>query len=402
MRAKLILHETREKSLLRRHPWIFSKAVRETIDPPENGGDIGVYAAGGSFLATASYSPNSQIRARVWTFAADARIDRAFFAARIRAAAALRGPLIAGTGATAYRLVNAEADGLPGLIVDRYGDWLALAALSAGAEFHLPEITDALAELYPDCGIYERSDSEARRREGLEPRTGPIRGGMPPDEIVIEENGGVKMIADVVRGQKTGCYLDQRANRAALARYCRGKAVLNCFSYTGGFALYALKGGAKSVVNVDVSKKALETAKRNVVINHLDPGRVRFVCADVFAFLREERKAGRVYDVIVLDPPKFAESRSQLEKACRGYKDVAMCAAALLSPGGYLFTFSCSGHMTPELFRKVTADAFLDAGREGRIAEFFTQAEDHPVSLACPETLYLKGLAVRAVGPGPA
>ena len=395
MTAKIILHETREKSLKRRHPWIFSKAVREVVNPPENGADIDIYAADGSFLARASYSPNSQIRARVWSFNAEEKIDQQFFERKIREAVEARTLLLEETGMSACRLVDAESDGLPGLIIDRYNNFLVLEVLSAGAEYHLKDITSALRNIYPDDNIYERSDVEVRTKEGLESRKGVIYGEEPPEELAIKENGGMQILVNIKEGHKTGYYLDQRDNRAALSKYCKGKSVLNCFSYTGGFSLYALRGRAKSVANVDVSQKALDIAKKNIVLNHLDPGRVKFIREDVFAFLRKEKKAGHTYDVIVLDPPKFAESKSQLDKACRGYKDINMIAASIINPGGYLMTYSCSGHMTPDLFQKVVADALLDAGRDGQIVEFLTQASDHPVALPYPEALYLKGLVVR-------
>ena len=395
MTSQLILHEGREKSLKRRHPWIFSKAVKEIRNAPQNGADIEILSSDGTYLATGSYSPNSQIRARVWTFDREQSVDHSFFVARISEAAKARELMLKETGMSACRLVDAESDGLPGLIIDRYNSFLVLEVLSAGAEYHLKDIVSALRELYPEYSIYERSDVDVRSKEGLEPRKGVIHGEEPPEELAITENGGMQILVNIPEGHKTGYYLDQRDNRAALAKYCCGKSVLNCFSYTGGFSLYALKGRARSVANVDVSQRALDIAKKNIVLNHLDPGRVKFIREDVFSFLRKEKKLGHIYDVIVLDPPKFAESRSQLEKACRGYKDINMIAASILNPGGYLMTYSCSGHMSPDLFQKVVADALLDAGREGQIVEFLTQASDHPVALPYPEALYLKGLVVR-------
>lgn len=395
MTSQLILHEGREKSLKRRHPWIFSKAVKEIRNAPQNGADIEILSSDGTYLATGSYSPNSQIRARVWTFDREQSVDHSFFVARISEAAKARELMLKETGMSACRLVDAESDGLPGLIIDRYNSFLVLEVLCAGAEYHLKDIVSALRELYPEYSIYERSDVDVRSKEGLEPRKGVIHGEEPPEELAITENGGMQILVNIPEGHKTGYYLDQRDNRAALAKYCCGKSVLNCFSYTGGFSLYALKGRARSVANVDVSQRALDIAKKNIVLNHLDPGRVKFIREDVFSFLRKEKKLGHTYDVIVLDPPKFAESRSQLEKACRGYKDINMIAASILNPGGYLMTYSCSGHMSPDLFQKVVADALLDAGREGQIVEFLTQASDHPVALPYPEALYLKGLVVR-------
>lgn len=395
MSGIMILHPGREKSLLRKHPWIFSKGVSEVRDPPENGGDITVKDSSGNYLATAAYSPNSQIRGRVWSFDPAEKIDAAFFEKRIRQAWENRQDLISRTAVSAVRVIDAESDFLPGLIIDRYNQVLVVKVLSAGTEYHLRDITAALEKVFPEDVIYERSDEAVRKKEGLAERKRMLKGDLPKMPLAISENAGMKILADLENGHKTGFYLDQRDNRAALEKYCRGKDVLNCFSYTGGFSLYALRGRAKSVINVDVSGPALDIARENVVINHLDPGRCRFVKADVFEYLRKARDEKKKFDVIVLDPPKFAESHSQLQKACRGYKDINMLAASLLNPGGILMTFSCSGHMTPDLFQKVVADALLDAGREGQIIEYLTQAGDHPVALPFPEGLYLKGLVIK-------
>ena len=395
MTGKLTLVPGREKSLLRHHPWIFSKGVANVKDAPEIGGDIDIYSADGEFLARASFSPKSQIRARVWSFDQE-EINEKFFEKRIIDALKSRETLIHETGTTAYRLIDAESDFLPGLIIDRYNNFLVLQVLSAGAEYHLKDITAALHNVFPDDSIYERSDESVRAKEGLEERTGVILGDEPPAELTITENNGIQIIVDIVHGHKTGYYLDQRTNRAAIEKYCDGKNVLNCFSYTGGFCLYALRGHAKAVTNVDVSGPALDIAKRNVALNHLDPGRVKFIKEDVFDFLRNEKKMKHTYDCIILDPPKFAENQSQVQRACRGYKDINMIAAELLNPNGVLMTFSCSGHIEAPLFQKVVADAFLDAKRQGRIIEFLTQAGDHPTALPFPEGLYLKGLVVKA------
>lgn len=395
MESKIILHESRDKSLKRKHPWIFSKAIKEVVNEPSNGADINIYDCNNNFLAVAAYSPNSQIRARVWSFNKDEKIDKDFFKAKILKAYEARKLMLEVTAMSACRIIAAESDSIPGLIVDMYNNYLVLEVLSAGTEFHLKEIVAALREVFPEHNIYERSDVEVRKKEGLELRKGVIFGENPPTEIEITENENMKLLVDIENGHKTGYYLDQRDNRAALAKYCKGKSVLNCFSYTGGFSLYALKGRALKVANVDVSQRALDTAKRNIVLNHLDPGRVKFIKEDVFKFLRNEKAKNNKYDVIVLDPPKFAESRGQLDKACRGYKDINMLAASIIKPGGYLMTYSCSGHMTPDLFQKVVADAILDANREGQIVEYLQQASDHPISTAYPEGLYLKGLVVR-------
>ena len=395
MESKIILHESRDKSLKRKHPWIFSKAIKEVVNEPNNGADINIYDCNNNFLAVAAYSPNSQIRARVWSFNKDEKIDKDFFKAKILKAYEARKLMLEVTAMSACRIIAAESDSIPGLIVDMYNNYLVLEVLSAGTEFHLKEIVAALREVFPEHNIYERSDVEVRKKEGLELRKGVIFGENPPKEIEITENENMKLLVDIENGHKTGYYLDQRDNRAALAKYCKGKSVLNCFSYTGGFSLYALKGRALKVANVDVSQRALDITKRNIVLNHLDPGRVKFIKEDVFKFLRNEKTKNNKYDVIVLDPPKFAESRGQLDKACRGYKDINMLAASIINPGGYLMTYSCSGHMTPDLFQKVVADAILDANREGQIVEYLQQASDHPISTAYPEGLYLKGLVVR-------
>lgn len=343
MESKIILHESRDKSLKRKHPWIFSKAIKEVVNEPSNGADINIYDCNNNFLAVAAYSPNSQIRARVWSFNKDEKIDKDFFKAKILKAYEARKLMLEVTAMSACRIIAAESDSIPGLIVDMYNNYLVLEVLSAGTEFHLKEIVAALREVFPEHNIYERSDVEVRKKEGLELRKGVIFGENPPTEIEITENENMKLLVDIENGHKTGYYLDQRDNRAALAKYCKGKSVLNCFSYTGGFSLYALKGRALKVANVDVSQRALDTAKRNIVLNHLDPGRVKFIKEDVFKFLRNEKAKNNKYDVIVLDPPKFAESRGQLDKACRGYKDINMLAASIINPGGYLMTYSCSG-----------------------------------------------------------
>ena len=298
--------------------------------------------------------------------------------------------------AVAQFLQSEWQNNLPGLTIDRYADFLVCQILSAGAEFQRELITQALRTLYPECSIYERSDVAVRKKEGLKERTGVIYGETPNEPVVIEENGGVKILVDIRNGHKTGFYLDQRDNRQAAAKYTEGKRVLNCFCYTGGFWVYALKGGAKEVVNVDLSQNALDIARQNAELNGLDTSNTQFVRHDVFKLLREYREKGEKFDVIVLDPPKFAESKAQLLGACRGYKDINMLAFQLLAPGGVLLTYSCSGLMEQSLFQKIVADAALDAGRDAQILELLSQASDHPIGTAYPEGFYLKGLVVRA------
>lgn len=396
MLKKITLAPGREKSLLRRHPWIFSRAVASADSSLTSGETCDVYDNHGTWLARAAYSPSSQIRARIWTFDRNEEINRDFLEKRIREAFRRREDLIARRELTAYRLIDAEADGIPGLIADVYGNFIVLEILSAGVEAMREELTVALTRVFPGYNIYERSDSDVRKKEGLTPQTGVISGIEPPDELEISENNGIKILVDIKRGHKTGYYLDQRDNRRSLMKHCKGKKVLNCFCYTGGFAIYALKGGASGVWNVDVSEPALELAKKNIMLNHLDIGRVKSVKADVFKFLRKMVEEDQTFDVIVLDPPKFIENKNHTQSGARGYKDINLLAFKLLSPGGILQTYSCSGHMTGDLFQKVVADAALDAGRQGSIIEHLYQAGDHPVALPCPETFYLKGLTIKA------
>ncbi len=395
MSTFIYLLKERERTLLRRHPWVFSKAIEKVKGKPANGEPVEVFGNDGRWLARGAWSPESQIRIRVWTFTRSEQIDIEFFLRRLRAAHQGRQELISRLELSAYRLVAAESDGLPGIIIDRYNNFLVCQLLSAGAEYHKQQLFDALKELFPECSLYERSDVAVRKKEGLAERQGVVYGEVPPDELVIEENNGTKILVDIKTGHKTGFYLDQRDNRAIAGRYAKGRRVLNCFCYTGGIGVYALQGGATEVVNVDVSEPALALARRNAEINGLDLSAARFEKQDVFKLLRECKERGEKFDMIVLDPPKFAESKSQLEGACRGYKDINLLACQLLNPNGILLTFSCSGLMTSELFQKVVADAALDAGREAQILEHLSQAADHPIGVAYPEGFYLKGLVLR-------
>jgi 23S rRNA (cytosine1962-C5)-methyltransferase len=392
---KIILDQDREKSLLRRHPWIFSKAIAKIEGNPQSGETVEIYSSIGSWLARGSYSPESQIRVRIWTFDQDQKINEKFFEDRIRNALDKRQQLIKTKELSAYRLIAAESDGLPGTIIDIYNNYIVCELLSAGIEFQRKNLFSALKKIFPDFNIYERSDVAVRKKEGLQERKGVISGEEPPEMVEISENNGMKIFVDLKNGHKTGYYLDQRDNRASLQKYCDGAKVLNCFCYTGGFSLYALKGHAKQVYNVDVSRPALEIAKKNIMNNHLDIGRVKFLEEDVFKYLRRLVEQKEKFDVIVLDPPKFIENKNQLVRGSRGYKDINMLAFKLLNHGGVLQTYSCSGLMTPELFQKIVADAALDAGVNGQIIEKLSQASDHPVALPYPEGLYLKGLTVK-------
>lgn len=391
----ITLKAGREKSMLRRHPWVFSGAIAQTEGVATPGETVEIFTAEGKLLGRGAYSPHSQIRCRVWSFDLQEPISPDFFATRLQRAIMARKGLTADDTLTAYRLVNAESDGLPGIIVDRYSDFLVCQFLSTGAEYWKHEVVTQLQALIPTTGIYERSDAGIRQKEGLPPCTGVLSGQQPPKLIEIHEYA-LRFLVDICNGQKTGFYLDQRENRAVMTSYAAHAEVLNCFAYTGGFSLYALRGGAVSVTNVENSSAALDLAHQNIELNGFDLTHVEQVAGNVFQVLRQYRDACRFFDLIVLDPPKFAESRSQLASASRGYKDINLLAFKLLRPGGVLFTFSCSGLMTLELFQKIAADAALDAQRDVQILRRLTQAPDHPIALNFPEGTYLKGLVCQA------
>jgi len=385
------LREGKERSLLRHHPWVFQGSIeRGKADPGET---VRVESAEGRFLCWGAFSPSSMIRVRAWTFDEAERVDHAFFKRRIARTLALRSRLpIASDG---VRLVHGEADGLPGLIVDRYGEVLSAQFLSAGMERWRDALADLLLAATGCTRLYERSDSGVRALEGLEPRAGWLRGDGPTD-LVIREHGW-RLNLDVAQGHKTGFYLDQRDNRALFARWVRHfglQRVLNCYCYTGGFAVAALAGGAQQVVSVDSSAPALDKARANVALNGFDAARHEALDADVNAFLRQQLQAGATFDAIVLDPPKFAPTASHAERAARAYKDITRLALKLLAPGGLLLTFSCSGGVGAELFHKIVAGAAADAGVDGAILQRLEGAPDHPTTLVFPEGEYLKGLAV--------
>ncbi len=396
MTARLVLTKGREKSLLRRHPWVFSGAVARMEGKASLGETVDIVDAQGKWLARGAFSPSSQIRARVWTFDKEESIDIDFFTRRIQQAQTWRDWLAQRDGLDSYRLIAGESDGLPGVTIDRFGNFLVLQLLSAGAEYQRPALLSALQTLYPTCSVYDRSDVAVRKKEGMELTQGLVVGELPPELLPIEENG-MKLYVDIQAGHKTGYYLDQRDSRLATRRYVADKRVLNCFSYTGGFAISALMGNCRQVVSVDTSQEALDVAKKNVELNQLDLSKAEFVRDDVFKLLRKYRDQGEKFDVIVMDPPKFVENKSQLMGACRGYKDINMLAIQLLNPGGVLMTFSCSGLMTTDLFQKIIADAAIDAGRDVQFIEQFRQAADHPVIAPYPEGLYLKGFACRVM-----
>jgi 23S rRNA (cytosine1962-C5)-methyltransferase len=394
MKPSLVIKAGREKSILRHHPWVFSGAVADVLGDPAPGETVELLSAGGNFLARAAYSPQSQIRARIWTWDESEPVDEGFFRGRLEAAFALRAGIPSLKETTALRLVHAESDGLPGLIVDRYGEWLVLQALAWSIEPWLEMITTLLMDMLPASGIYERSEADVRKLEGLPERRGSLGNGEPPENIEIEENG-LHFYVDILHGHKTGFYLDQRSNRVRVRQLAAGRDTLDCFCYTGGFLVSALAGGAQSVTAVEASAEALGMARRNAALNGFCEERVNFQEGDVFNELRRFRDMGRSFDLVVLDPPKFAASAAQVDKAARCYKDINLLALKLLRPVGILVTFSCSGAIDPDLFQRILAAAALDAGAAGaQIIDRLQQGADHPVSLAFPEGAYLKGLVV--------
>lgn len=389
----VILNEGREKSLLRHHPWIFSKAIQKADESLQMGQTVEVVNQAGEFLCYGLYSPNSQIRVRALSFDENVKITDDLIASRVKDAISLRKNVFA-RGNDGVRLISSEGDLLPGLIADKYNEFIVISISSCGMERYKNIICQTLKEIFPECSIYERSDTKSRAKEGLPVRKGVVIGTEPDDTIYVREEGQVYIPVDIKNGHKTGAYLDQRLSRIKAGSLSKGASVLNCFSYTGGFGLWALKGGAKRIENVDVSEHALNAAKTGVAFNHLDPGRCKFLKKDVFAYLREQVENGAKYDLVILDPPKFAESAANLKKACRGYQDINRLGLKLVAKGGHLLTFSCSGLVDPALFQKIVADAAIDAGVDGRVLGSLRQDEDHVVSLPCPETFYLKGLDI--------
>ena len=398
---KIMIKAGREKSLLRRHPWIFSGAIKISENQNSNSsigaasGDIvSVVADDGRFLAYATYSEHSQIAARALSFVESDVIDETFFRQRVTAAITRRSHL--SKWSNAMRLIHAESDGLPGVIADRYGEVVVLQMLTAGIEPQRDLLARLLMEETGAKSIYERSDADVRTLEGLLPRNGLIAGEALSGEVEIVENG-MKIAVDIAGGHKTGFYLDQRDNRALSQSLADQADVLNCFCYTGTMSVAALVGGAKSVLSIDSSGPALETAKRNVALNKFDEARAEFWQADVFTALRKLRDMGRSFDLVILDPPKFAPTAHHAEKAARAYKDINLLGFKLLRRGGRLMTFSCSGGIPAELFQKIIAGAALDANVDAQIIGHLSGGSDHPVALNFPEGDYLKGLLLRRI-----
>jgi 23S rRNA (cytosine1962-C5)-methyltransferase len=394
--ATLVIKKGREKPIRNRHPWIFSGAVARVEGQPEPGDIVDVVDGRGAFLARAYYNPQSQINGRILTWNPDEPIDDSFWRRKIERALAGRAALALEPQTNAYRLINAESDGLPGLIVDKYDDFLVMQCLTLGIDGRKQTLINLLADsLYP-AGIVERSDVSVRRQEGLDEVKGCAWGQEPPAELLVLENGHTFGV-DLLAGHKTGFYLDQRDNRTAVCQpqFVAGKAILNVFAYTGGFALYAAANGAGPIVNIDSSTEALTLAEKNVLRDGKNRSSDEYIAGDAFEVLRYYRDEGRQFDMVILDPPKFAHSRRDVKRAARGYKDLNWLALRLLRPGGLLATFSCSGRVSADLFQKIVFGAAVDAGREGQIIQQLGQAPDHPILLTFPESAYLKGLLCR-------
>jgi 23S rRNA (cytosine1962-C5)-methyltransferase len=394
--AILTLKKGRQKPVLNRHPWVFSGAIQQIDGEPAPGDIVDIADRQQRFLARAYFNPHSQIQARILSWDPAEAIDDQFWRRLMERAINGRNSLNLQPHTTAYRLVNAEADGLPGLIIDQYGDYLVVQCLTLGIDRRKEQLVALLADLLQPRGILERSDVDVRRKEGLPPSDGLLWGQTPPAELLIRENG-LSFAVDLQQGHKTGFYLDQRDNRALVGQphIVAGKRMLNLFAYTGGFAVYAAAAQAGPIINVDSSVDALTLAERNIALNGWQRPQDEYLAGDAFEVLRYYRDEGEQFDLIVLDPPKFAHSQRDIDKACRGYKDLNWLALRLLRPGGWLATFSCSGLISADLFQKVLFGAAVDANRDAQIIRPLSQAADHPVALTFPESAYLKGFLCR-------
>jgi 23S rRNA (cytosine1962-C5)-methyltransferase len=390
--ARVVLKRGRGKPVRNRHPWIFSGAVHHVEGDAEDGALVDVVDSRKQYLATGYLNRRSQIVVRLLTWDREEVIDDQFWRSRLARALVGRADVGGDPGTDAYRLVHAESDGLPGLVVDRYGKWLVVQSLTLGMARRQEQIVDYLADYLTPLGIYARNDADVRLKEGLSLETGLLWGREPPQALEIQELGR-HFLVDLRTGHKTGFYLDQRENRLQTGRYCADADVLNAFAYTGAFGVYADNAGARSVVHVESSVDALQWAERNLALNNCTPQEL--VVGDVFQVLRTYRDEGRRFDVVILDPPKFATSQSQVRAASRGYKDINLLAMQLLRSGGVLSTFSCSGLVSADLFQKITFGASVDAERDVQILARMSQGPDHPVLLTFPESAYLKGLLCR-------
>lgn len=394
--AVFTLKPGRDKPVRNRHPWVFSGAIQRVEGSPAAGDWVQVLDSSGRFLAAGLFSPHSQIRIRLYSWHPDETIDDAFWRSRLARAAAARDLLALPPATNAYRLINAESDGLPGLIVDQYGRFLVMQCLTAGIDRRKEMLAGMLVDLIQPAGILERSDAGVREKEGLPQTKGMLWGTAPPSELAITENK-LQFGVDLSGGHKTGFYLDQRDNRAMLGqpRFVAGRDVLNVFAYTGGFGLYAAAAGARTITHIDSSIEALEQAERNVALNGWQRPSDEYLAGDAFEILRYFRDEERVFDVIALDPPKFAHTQGDIARASRGYKDLNWLALRLLRVGGLLATFSCSAAINADLFQKILFAAAIDAGRDVQIISTMGQPPDHPILLTFPESAYLKGLLCR-------
>lgn len=390
----IILKAGRERSIIHRHPWIYSGAIAKTIGNPKIGETVDVLSAREEFLARASYNPNSTIVGRIWTWNENELVDPGMLNKRLTKAITSRWEMKFIFQSDAIRLVHGESDGLPGLILDQYGETYVVQFLAASVEYWKDEIIDLILKLTNAKYLFERSDVDVRQLEGLPFISGLLSGVVSDKKIFITEND-VKFHVDIINGHKTGFYLDQRDNRFIVRRFSNGLKVLDCFSYTGGFAINAMLGQAKSVTLIDSSSQALSMARENILLNNLSLNNVTIVEHDVFKYLRFLRDSATSFDLVILDPPKFASTTAHIERAARGYKDINLLALKILKPGGILVTFSCSGGISEELFQKIIAGAALDANVEAVIIQRLHQAPDHPVALNFPEGAYLKGFVIQ-------
>ena len=391
---EVILKKGKEKAVRHRHPWVFSGAIEKLKGKPANGEVVCLMDAKGSFLAYGFYNDQSRVAVRLLEWDESVSIDEAWYRARVAQAVQSRAHLLTDADTDTCRLIFSEADYLPGLIVDKYADYLSVQVLTSGIEAVMPFILDELQKQQNPKGIFDKSDTSSRAHEGLGESFGVLAGSPPPELVMVKENG-IQYGINIAEGQKSGFYCDQRDNRKVLAGFVKGKAVLDCFCYTGGFTLNSLKQGAASVTSVDSSALAIETLNQNITLNKLDATKHSAIKSDVNNQLRKFRDDGDKFDVIVLDPPKYAPSRSALDRASRAYKDLNRLAMLLLNQGGLLATYSCSGAMNMETFKQVLAWAALDAGKQVQFIHQFCQPEDHPVRSSFPEGEYLKGLLCR-------
>lgn len=394
--SEVRLKKGKEKAVRQLHPWIFSGAIEHIKGKPENGDIVDVRDHSGEFLAKGFYNDQSRVAVRLLEWNEEVTIDESWWRMRIKRAVSARKDLLSAAGTNTYRLIFSEADFLPGLIVDRYADYLSVQILTSGIEKVKGIIVDELAGLLNVKGVFDRSDASARAHDGMDASFGILYGEEPPQFVEVIENG-LKYHINIAEGQKSGFFCDQRENRRIVAGYAADKRMLDCFSYSGGFTLNALKNGAAEVISVDSSALAVETLKQNISLNSFGEAKHTAVQSDVNKYLRVLREEGQKFDIIVLDPPKYAPSRSSLDKASRAYKDLNRMAMGLLNSGGLLATFSCSGAVDISHFKQILAWAALDAGKEIQYIYQFCQPEDHPVRSSFPEGEYLKGLFCRIV-----